>query len=110
MLSFRRKRTSKDLYSSGLQGPPHGRRSDRGSLGPPSPVVAVEAGGQERMAGFAHPGQEGRPSLSVAPGQGGGGECVGAADIPPFRLVPPDQPQARVRLQRDRPPACTGGI
>src|SRR6266508_6430945 len=62
------------------------------------------------MAGFAHPGHKGSPSLIVAPRQGGGGECVGAADIPPIRRDLPDEPQARVGLQRDRSTARTGGI
>src|SRR5712692_9979549 len=75
-----------------------------------SPVLADEAWGQERMAGFSHPGQEGSPGPIVAPRQGGGGECVGAADIPPIRRDPPDEPQARGGLHRDRSTARTGGI
>jgi hypothetical protein len=62
------------------------------------------------MADFAHPGQKGGPSLVVAPWQRGGGELVGAADIPPIRRDPPDQPQTCGRLQRDRSTAGTGGI
>jgi hypothetical protein len=71
------------------------KQTEKGCSGPPSPVVATEAWIQERMAGFAHPGQEGSPSLIVAPRQEGGAECVGAADVPPIRGDLPDQPQAR---------------
>src|SRR5713101_7198380 len=74
------------------------------------PVLADEAWGQERMAGFSHPGQEGSPGPIVAPRQGGGGELVRAADIPPIRRDPPDEPQARGGLQRDGSTARTGGI
>jgi hypothetical protein len=81
-----------------------------GSLAPPSPVVATDTWVQERMAGFAHPGQESGPGLVIAPRQEGGGKCVWAADIPPIRRDPPDEPQARGGLQRDRSTTRTGGI
>ena len=71
------------------------KQTEKGCSGLPSPVVATEAWVQERMAGFAHPGQESGPGLVVAPRQRGGGECVRAADIPPIRRDLPDQPQAR---------------
>src|SRR5262249_47640121 len=90
--------------------PPHGRRHWMRLSGPPSLVVAEEACGQEWMARFSHPGQEGGPSLVVAPRQRRGGEFAGAEDIPPTGRAPPDQPQARVGLQRDRPTTRTGGI
>jgi hypothetical protein len=86
------------------------KQTEKGCSGPPSPVVAGEAGSQERMAGFAHPGQEGGPGLVIAPRQEGGGKCVWAADIPPIRRDPPDEPQARGGLQRDRSTTRTGGI
>jgi hypothetical protein len=63
--------------------------------GPLSPIVAREASGQERMAGFAHPGQEGGPGRVIAPRQRRSGELVRAADIPPIRRDPPDELQTR---------------
>src|SRR5262249_3605682 len=78
--------------------------------GSPSPVVAGEASGQERMAGFSDPGQEGGPGLVVAPREGGGGKLVRAADIPPIRRDPPDEPQAHAGLHRDGATARAGSI
>jgi hypothetical protein len=86
------------------------KKTCKGGSEPLSPGVAGEEGSQARMARFSHPGQGGGPGLIVAPRQRGGGECVGAADIPPIRGDLPDQPQARGGLQRDRSTACTGGI
>jgi hypothetical protein len=62
------------------------------------------------MAGFSHPGQEGGPGLVIPPRQGGGGEVVRAADIPPIRRDLPDELQTRGGLQWSRPPVRTGGI
>jgi hypothetical protein len=62
------------------------------------------------VTGFSHPGQERGPGTIITSRQGGGGTLVGAADIPPIRRDPPDEPQARGGLQRSRPTACTGGI
>jgi hypothetical protein len=77
---------------------------------PPSPVVVLQAGSQERMAGFSHPRQEGGPGIVVTARQGDSGELLRATDIPPIRRDLPDEPQPRGGLQRSRPPAGTGGI
>ena len=78
-------------------------------LGPPSPILIHPLYGEERMAGFSYPGEEGCPGRIVAPWQRGGG-LVGAVNIPPIRCDPPDEAQAGICLQRDGSPARTGGI
>ena len=87
-----------------------GEGTARGNSRLSSPVVAMQAGSQERMAGFSHPGQEGGPGRVIAPRQGGSGEVVRATDIPPIRRDLPDELQTRGGLQRGRPTVCTGGI
>ena len=72
--------------------------------------MAVQAGNQERMAGFAHPGQESGPGLVITPRQGGGRKLVGATDIPPIRRDPPDELQTRGGLQWGWSTARTSGI
>jgi hypothetical protein len=86
------------------------QQTEKGCSGPASPVVALQAGSQEPMAGFSDPSQEGGPGLVIAPRQGGGGEVVRAADIPPIRRDPPDELQTRGGLQWDWSMVRTGGI
>jgi len=96
-------RTIKDFQTPSM-------KRHKGYSRPPSPVMALQAGSQERMAGFTHPAQEGGPGLVFAARQGGSGEVVRATDTPPIRRDLPDELQARGGLQRGRPTARTGGI
>jgi hypothetical protein len=74
------------------------------------PVAAHRRPGEEGMACFPHPVQQGRPGLIVLSSKGVGRGLVRPTDVPPVGGDPPHQPKAGASLQGCWSPLCAGGI